>query len=67
MGVSQIRETVNELHAIGVIWGGGRSANVVVDGADDAWLVDFGGGGFTSGWVDDELAVADDSVRTTDS
>ncbi|RYC63952.1 hypothetical protein CHU98_g2259 [Xylaria longipes] len=53
--VSQIRETVNKLHAIGVVWGDVKARNVVIDEADDAWLIDFGGG-FTDGWVEKGLA-----------
>jgi len=52
---AQIRETVVRLHAIGVVWGDGKPHNVVIDSMDDAWLVDFGGG-WTPGWVDEELA-----------
>ena len=52
---SQIWETINRLHAVGVIWGDGKASNVVIDEQDDAWLIDFGGG-FTKGWVDEDLA-----------
>lgn len=48
----QIRQTVDQLHEIGVVWGDGKTENVLVDSeTDDAWLIDFGGG-FTEGWVD---------------
>ncbi|KAK5987840.1 hypothetical protein PT974_11974 [Cladobotryum mycophilum] len=47
----QIRETVNELHEIGVVWGDGKAANVIIDVNDDAWLIDFAGQ-WTRGWVD---------------
>src|SRR5262249_17783499 len=52
---SQIREAVDQLHGVGVIWGDGKGSNVIVDEKDNAWLIDFGGG-FTEGWVDKELA-----------
>jgi tRNA A-37 threonylcarbamoyl transferase component Bud32 len=52
---SQIRETVDQLHEMGVIWGDGKTSNIIVDEEDDAWLIDFAGG-FTQGWVDEELA-----------
>ncbi|KAI1453896.1 hypothetical protein F4805DRAFT_352899 [Annulohypoxylon moriforme] len=52
---SQICETVNQLHEVGVIWGDGKASNVIIDEEDSAWLIDFGGG-FTEGWVSKELA-----------
>ncbi|APA13366.1 hypothetical protein SS1G_08047 [Sclerotinia sclerotiorum 1980 UF-70] len=52
---SQIREMVDLLHEIGVVWGDGKPHNVLVHrDTDDAWLIDFGGG-WTDGWVDEEL------------
>ncbi|KAI1099213.1 hypothetical protein F4804DRAFT_349567 [Jackrogersella minutella] len=56
---AQIRETVDQLHDIGVVWGDGKTSNVIIDNNDDAWLIDFGGG-WTEGWVDEEL---DDTVE----
>jgi serine/threonine protein kinase len=53
--VAQMRETVEKLHEIGVVWGDGKIDNVVIDEKDDAWLIDFGGG-WTEGWVDEKLA-----------
>jgi serine/threonine protein kinase len=48
---AQIRETVDLLHKIGVIWGDGKPHNVLVhEVTDDAWVIDFGGG-YTEGWV----------------
>jgi Ser/Thr protein kinase RdoA (MazF antagonist) len=43
------------LHTQHIIWGDGKAANVIIDEQDDAWLIDFGGG-WTDGWVDEELA-----------
>jgi tRNA A-37 threonylcarbamoyl transferase component Bud32 len=41
---SQIQETVHLLHQIGVTWGDGKAANVLIHrNTDDAWIVDFGG------------------------
>lgn len=51
----QIRETVDKLHELGVVWGDGKASNVVVDQENDIWLIDFAGG-WTEGWVDEELA-----------
>ncbi|KAJ4316064.1 hypothetical protein N0V84_008063 [Fusarium piperis] len=53
--VSQIRETIQLLHKQGLVWGDGKPSNVIIDGQDNVWLIDFGGG-FTDGWVDKELA-----------
>ncbi|KAH8756130.1 hypothetical protein F5883DRAFT_570416 [Diaporthe sp. PMI_573] len=50
----QIKETVEALHRIGVIWGDGKPSNVVIDLNNDAWLIDFGGG-WSKAWVDEEL------------
>lgn len=56
---SQIRDTVEQMHQIGVVWGDGKASNVIIDEKENAWLIDFGGG-WTDGWVDEELA---DSVE----
>lgn len=53
---SQVQETVHLLHQIGVTWGDGKAANVLVNSdTDDAWIIDFGGG-WTDGWVEPELS-----------
>ncbi|EEU45614.1 uncharacterized protein NECHADRAFT_80693 [Fusarium vanettenii 77-13-4] len=52
---SQIRESVQLLHKHGLVWGDAKPCNVIIDEQDDAWLIDFGGG-FTTGWVDSQLA-----------
>lgn len=52
---SQIREMVDLLHEIRVVWGDGKPHNVLIHrDTDDAWLIDFGGS-WTDGWVDAEL------------
>lgn len=51
----QIRQTVADLHEIGVTWGDGKPSNVVVDQSGDIWLIDFAGGR-SRGWVDEQLA-----------
>lgn len=53
--ISQIRETVQRLHKEGLVWGDGKTSNIIIDERENAWLIDFGGG-FTDGWVDEELA-----------
>jgi len=46
---AQIRETVDSLHDVGVIWGDGKPDNILIhDKIDDAWVIDFGGG-YTKG------------------
>lgn len=51
----QVRRTVEDLHQIGVVWGDGKTDNVLLDVNEDAWLIDFGGG-WTQNWVDENLA-----------
>ncbi|KAG5748479.1 hypothetical protein H9Q70_008855 [Fusarium xylarioides] len=54
--LSQVRNTVDLLHKIGITWGGGKASNVLIHReTDDAWVIDFGGG-WTEGWVDEELS-----------
>lgn len=50
----QIQETIKNLHSIDVIWGDVKPSNVIIDFNNDAWLIDFGGG-WTDGWVDENL------------
>lgn len=50
----QIKETVESLHGIGVVWGDAKPSNVVIDLDNTAWLIDFGGG-WPEGWVDENL------------
>lgn len=50
----QIKETVDKLHMVGIIWGDAKPSNVVIDLNDDAWLLDFGGG-LSQGWVDEDF------------
>jgi len=52
---AQLRETVHQLHEIGLVWGDGKIDNIVIDKEDNAWLIDFGGG-WTQDWVDRDLA-----------
>lgn len=51
----QVREAVAALHEAGVVWGDAKPDNVMVDGDDNAWLIDLGGG-YTEGWVDNDKA-----------
>jgi hypothetical protein len=53
---SQVHEMVQLLHQIGITWGDGKASNVLVHrDTDDAWIIDFGGG-WTDGWLNEELA-----------
>lgn len=57
---SQIRKAVDRLHKMNIVWGDAKAANVIISGGrDDAWLIDLAGG-WTDGWVDEDLA---DTVR----
>ncbi|KAF5629990.1 kinase-like (PK-like) [Fusarium tjaetaba] len=53
---SQVQGTVDLLHEIGIVWGHGKASSVLIHReTDDAWVIDFGGG-WTEGWVDEELS-----------
>lgn len=60
--MSQIHQTIYHLHEMDLVWGDGKAANIIIDKEENAWLIDFGGG-WTDGWVDEELA---DSVQGDD-
>ncbi|KAF5620890.1 kinase subdomain protein [Fusarium tjaetaba] len=51
----QVHDTVQQLHAAGIAWGDAKPDNVLVVRANDAWVIDFGGG-HTNGWVPKELS-----------
>lgn len=53
--LEQIDYSLSKLHAKSIVWGDAKPDNVLVDVHDDAYLIDFGGG-FTNGWVDEDLA-----------
>ncbi|KAK4178047.1 hypothetical protein QBC36DRAFT_325681 [Triangularia setosa] len=53
--VNQIRETVEQLHDAGLVWGDAKAENIMIDTNDDAWLIDLGGG-YTEGWVGKDKA-----------
>jgi serine/threonine protein kinase len=53
---AQIEQTVKELHHHGVVWGDAKPDNVVIDMDDNAWVLDFGGGG-TTGWMPEEPSM----------
>ncbi|KAK5053969.1 hypothetical protein LTR84_001931 [Exophiala bonariae] len=50
----QIEQSVSQLHENGIVWGDVKMANIMIDKADDAWLIDFGGS-WTDGWIDKDL------------
>lgn len=52
--LSQIQFIVHQLHALDIVWGDAKTANILLDKNDDLWVVDFGGGG-TPGWIDTKL------------
>ncbi|KAL6811614.1 hypothetical protein J3E69DRAFT_350021 [Trichoderma sp. SZMC 28015] len=53
--MGQLETALSALHENHIVWGDVKAANVLIDGIEDAWLVDFGGG-YTEGWVDKEVA-----------
>ncbi|KAI8953091.1 hypothetical protein F4801DRAFT_538420 [Xylaria longipes] len=49
----QIRDSVQCLHAAGVVWGDAKPENVLIGNDGNAYLVDFGGS-YTPGWVEED-------------
>jgi serine/threonine protein kinase len=50
----QIREAMEFLHEIGLVWGDVKPENILLDNHNDAWIIDFGGS-WTQGWVDSDV------------
>ncbi|RWA12174.1 hypothetical protein EKO27_g2925 [Xylaria grammica] len=50
----QIKSSLQQLHAYGVVWGDAKPDNVMIDSNNDAVIIDFGGG-YTHGYVTLEL------------
>ncbi|KAI0838568.1 hypothetical protein F5Y06DRAFT_268381 [Hypoxylon sp. FL0890] len=50
---TQIKETLKQLHELGILWRDIKTDNVLIDDHGDAILLDFGGGN-TLGWVDQD-------------
>jgi hypothetical protein len=51
---NDVEHIVGALHRAGCVWGDAKPDNVLVDSEDNVWVVDFGGG-YTPGWIDEEL------------
>jgi tRNA A-37 threonylcarbamoyl transferase component Bud32 len=51
----QVSETIAGLHKAGIVWGDVKAENILIDGENNAWITEFGGG-YTLGWVDLEKA-----------
>ncbi|KAK3657790.1 hypothetical protein LTR56_002169 [Elasticomyces elasticus] len=52
---AEVEEMVTVLHEHDLVWGDVNAGNVVIDEADTAWVIDFGGSN-NAEFVDDELA-----------
>ncbi|KAI3342717.1 hypothetical protein F4824DRAFT_117038 [Ustulina deusta] len=50
---TQICDSVQCLHAAGVVWGDAKPENILIDTEDNICLIDFGGS-YTEGWVDED-------------
>ncbi|KAL6888025.1 hypothetical protein GGI43DRAFT_425918 [Trichoderma evansii] len=53
--MGQIEAALSTLHANDIVWGDVKAENVLIDKNENAWLIDFGGG-YTKGWVDEDVA-----------
>ncbi|OAR02395.1 hypothetical protein LLEC1_02527 [Akanthomyces lecanii] len=53
--VAEMKQIVHCLHRDGLVWGDAKPDNVLIDGNQNAWIVDFGGG-YSEGWVPKDLA-----------
>lgn len=49
----QVQNTVTKMHSLGIVWRDVKAGNVLIDGKDDAWVIDLEGG-YSRGWVDPE-------------
>lgn len=52
------RTTYHGYEGVAQSWyclGGAKTDNVLIDGENDSWIIDFAGGN-TRGWVDENLA-----------
>lgn len=52
--MSQIEDTVRQLHENGIVWGDVKPDNVLIDEDGNAWIIDFGGG-YNSRFVDEDV------------
>ena len=52
--VQQIRQTVNQLHDLDIVWGDVKPNNVLIDSRCQAWVVDLGWI-YSPHWVDKDL------------
>ncbi|KAF2018717.1 kinase-like protein [Aaosphaeria arxii CBS 175.79] len=50
----QVRDTLNWIHSMSLVWGDIKAENVLIDEEGNAWIIDFGGS-YTDGWVDQHL------------
>ncbi len=52
--VAEIKQIIYCLHEVGLVWGDAKPDNILIDGNENTWIIDFGGG-YSEGWVPKEL------------
>ncbi|KJZ68343.1 hypothetical protein HIM_12265 [Hirsutella minnesotensis 3608] len=52
--IAQVESTLRRLHEINIVWGDVKPDNVIINGDEDAVLIDFGGG-YTPAYVNQEF------------